>query len=147
MQIQATTAAQYLAKLPAERRAVVSKVRALIRKQLPKGYAEETGYGMLTYVVPLKRYPETYNKQPLMYVALAAQKNNYAIYLTSVYGDKKREGILREGFKAAGKKLDMGKSCIRFKRLEDIELPVIGKLIAEIPMEEFIVRHEKSRKK
>jgi hypothetical protein len=146
MQIHASTPAQYLAKLPAERRAVLAKVRSVIRKRLPKGYKETTGYGMLVYVIPLSTYPVTYNGQPLMYAALAAQKNNYAIYLMAVYGDKRREAQLRDGFKAAGKKLDMGKSCIRFKRLEDLALPVIGDLIAGIPMADYIERYETIKK-
>jgi len=147
MQIKAGTPAEYLAKLPAERRAVVAKVRGVIRKRLPKGFKEMTGYGMLVYGIPLSTYPETYNDQPLMYAALAAQKNNYAIYLMAVYGDKGRETQLRDGFKAAGKKLDMGKSCIRFKRLEDLPLPVIGDLIAGISMKDFIARYESVKKK
>ena len=146
MQIKATTPAQYLAKLPAERRAVIAKVRSVIRKRLPRGYKEMTGYGMLIYAIPLSTYPVTYNGQPLMYAALAAQKNNYAIYLMAVYGDKHREAQLRDGFKAAGKKLDMGKSCIRFKRLDDLALPVIGNLIAGIPMAAYIARYETIKK-
>lgn len=141
------TVPAYLAELPAERRAVIAKVRATIRRNLPKGYTEAMGWGMITYTVPLSRYPETYNGQPLCYAALAAQKNFYAVYLTSVNGNAKQEAVLRQGFKAAGKKLDAGKSCIRFKNLEDLPLDTIGKVVAGTPMKEFIARYEKGRRK
>jgi hypothetical protein len=119
----------------------------MIRRNLPAGYEEAMGYGMITYSIPLSRYPETYNGQPLLYVALAAQKNNYAVYLTGSYGDPGRAAKLKAGFKAAGKKLDAGKSCIRFKKIEDLPLEVIGEAIADIPADELIARYEKSRKK
>jgi hypothetical protein len=147
VQSAAKTVTGYLAELPAERRAVISKVRATIRRNLPKGYKEAMGWGLISYGIPLSRYPDTYNGQPLCYVGLAAQKNFYAVYLMCVYGDPKREAKLRQGFKAAGKKLEMGKSCIRFKKLDDIPLEVIGELVAGIPADEFIARYEKSRKK
>jgi uncharacterized protein YdhG (YjbR/CyaY superfamily) len=147
VQSAAKTVTGYLAELPAERRAVVAKVRATIRRHLPKGYKEAMGWGMITYTIPLSRYPDTYNGEPLLYVALAAQKNNYAVYLTGSYGDPKRAAKVREGFKAAGKKLDAGKSCIRFKKLEDLPLDVIGEAIASMPADEFIARYEKVKKK
>jgi hypothetical protein len=147
VQSAAQTVKGYLDELPKERRAVIAKVRDMIRRNLPAGYEEAMGYGMITYSIPLSRYPETYNGQPLMYVALAAQKNNYAVYLTGSYGDPTRAAKLKAGFKAAGKKLDAGKSCIRFKKLEDLPLDVIGEAIADIPADELIARYEKSRKK
>jgi hypothetical protein len=147
VQSAAQTVKGYLDELPKERRAVIAKVRDMIRRNLPAGYEEAMGYGMITYSIPLSRYPETYNGQPLMYVALAAQKNNYAVYLTGSYGDPTRAAKLKAGFKAAGKKLDAGKSCIRFKKIEDLPLEVIGEAIADIPADELIARYEKSRKK
>jgi hypothetical protein len=147
VQSAAQTVKGYLDELPKERRAVIAKVRDMIRRNLPAGYEEAMGYGMITYSIPLSRYPETYNGQPLMYVALAAQKNNYAVYLTGSYGDPTRAAKLKAGFKAAGKKLDAGKSCIRFKKLEDLPLDAIGEAIADIPADELIARYEKSRKK
>jgi hypothetical protein len=147
VQSAAQTVKGYLDELPKERRAVIAKVRDMIRRNLPAGYEEAMGYGMITYSIPLSRYPETYNGQPLLYVALAAQKNNYAVYLTGSYGDPTRAAKLKAGFKAAGKKLDAGKSCIRFKKLEDLPLDVIGEAIADIPADELIARYEKSRKK
>jgi len=143
---EAATVDDYLAELPPERRDVIAAVRKTVRKHLPKGYVETMNWGMIAYEVPLSRYPGTYNGQPLMFAALAAQKNNYALYLTGIYGDKQREAELKKGFAAIGKKADAGKSCIRFKKLDDVPLDAIGKLIASMPMDAFIARHEKNRK-
>jgi hypothetical protein len=129
----ATTPEQYLAELPEELR------------YLPEGYRESMSWGMLSYEIPLERYRNTYNKQPLGYAALAAQKNGYSLYLTCVYSDAEQERRLREGFAAAGKKLNMGKSCVRFKRLDDLPLELIGELIASTPPDQFIARYEASR--
>jgi len=134
----ATSVASYLAELPPERRKVVAAVRRLILVHLPKGYEEGMGYGMIGYVVPLARYPHTYNAQPLVYAALAAQKNAYSLYLMCAYAETPVGKALRTGFKAAGKKLDMGKSCIRFKRVEDLPLDVIGAAIAAVPLETYV---------
>ena len=144
---KATTVAQYLEELPPERRAVVSAVRKTILANLPEGYAESMNWGMISYEVPLERYPDTYNGQPLGYLALAAQKRHYSLYMTGVYQDPEQEAKLREGFKKAGKKLDMGKSCVRFRKLDDIPLDVVGDLIASTPPDELIARYEESRKK
>ncbi len=137
----ASTVAEYLAELPEDRRAVIAKVRAIIRKHLPKGYEEVMNFGMINYQVPLKTFPDTYNKQPLCYAGLAAQKNNYAVYLLAVYGDQTLEAWWRAAYKASGKKLDMGKSCVRFKRLEDLPLEVLGECIAKVPLERFLERY------
>src|SRR5688500_7309078 len=118
----ATTVEGYLDELPAERRVVVSAVRDTIRKTLPKGYRETMNWGMITYELPLERYPDTYNGQPLMYAAVAAQKNYYAVYLTGLYQDPEGEKRFRAEFAKTGKKLDMGKSCLRFRKLEDLPL-------------------------
>ena len=103
-------------------------MRELIQSRLPEGYAEQMDFGMICYVIPLETYPETYNGHPLMYAALASQKRHMAVYLMNIYGD---EGTLRwftEGYAASGKKLDMGKSCVRFKKLDDLPLELIGTL-------------------
>ena len=144
-QSKAATVDEYLAELPEERRAVVTRMRDLIRKNLPKGYQEEVGYGVICYVVPLSRYPDTYNKQPLSYAALGAQKNYNALYLTGVYGDGAQASWFREAFEKAGKKLDMGKSCVRFRALDDLPLDVIGEAIARVPPEQYIAIYEASR--
>jgi hypothetical protein len=103
-------------------------------------------WGMISYEISLEVYPSTYNGQPLSYAGLAAQKNHYALYLMAVYGDPAREARLREGFAQAGKKLDMGKSCVRFRRLEDLPLDVIGEVIASTPPDELIATYERSRR-
>ncbi|HEX9985448.1 MAG TPA: DUF1801 domain-containing protein [Thermoanaerobaculia bacterium] len=143
----ATTVEAYLDELPEERREVVAKVRELVQRNLPKGYKETVTFGMITWCVPLERYPDTYNKQPLGYVALAAQKNYYALYLMNVYADSEQEQFLREEYRNAGKKLDIGKSCLRFKKLEDLQPEAVGKIIAATTPEEFIARYEAIRAK
>ena len=144
---EATTVKQYLDELPADRRKVMSAVRALIRRNLPAGYREAMNWGMITYGIPLKRYPDTYNGEPLGYVALAAQKHYYALYLNCVYQDSGLEKWMREQFKLAGKKLDMGKSCVRFRKLEDLPLDVISQVVASTPVEAHIAQYEKARQR
>ena len=148
MQIKtATTAEEYLAALPDERRDAIARVRTVVKKHLPKGYSEFVSWGMLNYGIPLSRFADTYNGQPLCYAALAAQKNYCSLYLMSVYGDRTSEARLRAGFEAAGKKLDMGKSCVRFRVPEDLPLDVVGEVIGSIPVEKWIEIYEKSRKR
>jgi len=143
---KAATVEQYLAELPEERRDVVSTVREMVLRNLPEGYRETMSFGMIGYGIPLERYPDTYNKQPLAYVGLAAQKNYYALYLMGVYGeDGAPARLLKEGFAKAGKKLDMGKSCVRFKKLEDLPLDVIGRVVASTPPDAFIAQYERAR--
>lgn len=143
----ATTVDAYLAELPPERRAVAAALRALILEYLPHGYVETISWGMPSYEVPLSRYADTYNGQPLGYVAFAAQKNGYSLYLSGVYTDPDKDAALRAAFAQAGKKLDRGKACVRFKRLDDLPLPAIGALIAVIPVTDFIAGHERSRQR
>jgi len=138
----ATTVEEYLAELPAERRAVVSAVRELVRRHLPAGYRETLAWGMIAYGIPLEQFPDTYNGQPLGYVALAAQKQYYALYLMGAYGDPAVDRALRDGFATAGKRLDMGKSCLRFRSLDDLALDAVGATIAAIPPERLIAMHE-----
>lgn len=147
VQSKATTPEAYLESLPEERREVVAAVRRMVLQHLPEGYEESMNWGMLSYEIPLSRYPDTYNKQPLAYAALAAQKHYYSLYLMGVYADSEEEAALKEGYEKAGKKLDMGKSCIRFKRLEDLPLDVVGRAIAATSVDEYIQRYEASRKK
>jgi hypothetical protein len=139
----ATTVEAYLAELPEDRRETVAAVRRAVLDRLPDGYQERMNWGMISYEVPLERYPDTYNGQPLMYAALAAQKRGYTLYLMNEYADG--GPALREGFERAGKKLDMGKSCVRFRRLEDLPLDVIGDAIARTPVDAFIGTHEAAR--
>ena len=133
-----TTVAEFLASLPAERRKEISRVRNVIRKHLPAGYKEVMCLGMITYEVPLKVYPDTYNGQALWYAALAAQKNYLTLHLMNAYASAALQNKLRDGFKAAGKKLDMGKACIRFKAAEDLALETIGEVVATTSLEQFV---------
>ena len=136
---------QYLAELPPERGAALSELRRLILEHLPAGYEESMQYGMISYVIPLSRYADTYNGQPLSILSIASQKNYMALYLMTVYGDAARERALSAAFRAAGKKLDMGKSCVRFRSIDDLALPAIAEVVASTGVDEFIVRYEVSR--
>lgn len=144
---KAATVEEYLEGLPGERREVISRVREVILRHLPEGYREAMNWGMICYEVPPERYPDTYNGQPLGYVALAAQKNCYSLYMLSAYRDSEQERLLREGFARAGLKLDMGKSCVRFRGLEDLPLEVIGRAVAAVKPEEFIATYQASRRR
>ncbi|HKI37172.1 MAG TPA: DUF1801 domain-containing protein [Gemmataceae bacterium] len=143
----AATVEEYLESLPEERRAVVAAVREVVLRNLPDGYQETMNWGMISYEVPLEQYPNTYNGQPLSYAALAAQKNYYALYLMCVCGDTKSGERLREEFRKAGKKLDMGKSCVRFRKLEHLPLDVIGRVVASMTPEAWIAYYEASRQR
>lgn len=147
MRSTASTPEEYLAELPADRSASLSTVRAVIRKHLPKGYEEAVNWGMITYQVPVQRLPATYNKQPLCYVSLAAQKNYNALYLMSVYGDEAHAAKLRAAFEKSGKKLDMGKSCVRFRSADDLPLDTIGEIVASVPVEKWIEIYQASRRR
>ena len=142
-----TTVEAYLNQLPEDRRAAVSAVRAVIRKNLPKGYEEVINWGMICYQIPLERYRDTHNGQPLCYAALASQKHHMAVYLMCVYGGKEIAAWFREEFRKAGKKLDMGKSCVRFKKLEDLPLNVIGKAVKKVSPKAYIAHYEAARKR
>jgi hypothetical protein len=134
------TAKTYIANLPADRRAAISAVREVVLANLPKGYAETISFGMLSYEVPLAVYPETYNKKPLMYAALASQKSYMALYLCNVYADEALAKTFRARVAAAGKKLDMGKSCVRFKKLDDLALDAVAEAVRATPMKAFVER-------
>lgn len=142
VQKAAPSAEDYLHSLPDDRREVVSAVRDVIVRNLPDGYSETASGGMITYGIPLERFPNTYNKQPLGYVALASQKNHIALYMMGAYGDPAQVKWIEDGFARAGKKLDMGKSCIRFRKLDDLPLEVIGEAVARMPPEELIAQHD-----
>lgn len=147
VQSKAGTVEQYLEALAPEQREVVSTVRRVILENLPQGYVESMNWGMISYEIPLADYPNTYNGKPLNYLALAAQKNHYSLYMMGVYQDAEQEAKLKDGFEQAGKKLDMGKSCVRFRKLDDVPLDVLGDLIASTPPAEMIARYEASRRK
>ena len=162
MQSKATTVEEYLASLPDDRRVALEAVRAVIRKNLDSDYEEGMGYGMLGYYVPHRIYPAGYHcdpRMPLPFAGLASQKNSMSFYLMPLYGaasaDRPEGGNgyecwFREAWAKTGKKLDMGKSCIRFKRIEDLALDVIGEAVRRVPAKTYIETYEAvlaSRKK
>ena len=143
MQSDATTVAEYLAELPADRRAAIEAVRQTILANLPDGYEEAINWGMIVYQVPLARYPNTYNGQPLAYAALASQKNHMAVYLTGIYADDETRQAFEAAYRATGKRYDVGKSCVRFRKLDDLPLALIGESVARFGVDEFIAQVEK----
>ena len=145
MQSAATTPKDYLASLPADRRKAISTLRALVRKNLPKGYREVMQWGMIGWVIPLSRYPDTYNGEPLCVAGLASQKNAMSLYLMTVYGNKDIETWFKTEYAKTGKKLDMGKSCLRFRTLEDLPLELIGRTIGRVSVDQYIATYERAR--
>lgn len=141
----AHTVAQYLAQLPPDRRAAIAQVRDAINARLPPGYEETLQFGMISWVVPASRLAATYNGRPLGLVSLASQKQHMALYLMSVYGDRELEAWFRAAYRQAGKKLDMGKSCVRFKALDALALDVIGEAIARVPVDAYVAAYEAQR--
>lgn len=138
MQSEAKTVEAYLESLPADRREAIEAVRAVILKHLPKGYEEGMQFGMIGYYVPLPVYPDTYNKQPLGYVALASQKNYMALYLSTIYTSEEAAEEFERAYRATGKRYDVGKSCVRFRKLDDLPLPLVGKTIKATPAKQFV---------
>jgi uncharacterized protein YdhG (YjbR/CyaY superfamily) len=142
---KAATPEAYIAELPPERQALVSKLRDLVNANLPPGYVERMNWGMISWELPLERYPSTYNGQPLVYAGLAAQKNYTALYLNCIHASDERTQRLREAYAAAGKKLDMGKSCVRIKKAEDVAEDALARTIASVPVDSFIAEYERRR--
>jgi hypothetical protein len=140
---KAATVADYLAELEPARRAEIEAVRNLVNAALPAGYVETMGFGMISWVIPLTDYPDTYNRQPLAYAALAAQKNANSLYLNCVYASDERTARLRDAWAATGKTLDMGKSCIRFKRAADLAQDVVAAEISATPPADFIALYDR----
>jgi len=145
-----TTVAAYLAALTPERRAVIQDARALVRKHIPKGYTEFMNWGVINWGIPLEVFSDTYNGQPLCYVGLGAQKNYNSLYLmgaydvsngkyTTPFGQK----VLVDAFKKAGKRLDMGKCCLHFKTLDDLELTSVAKVIAMSTPKEYLAYYKR----
>jgi hypothetical protein len=148
MQSKAATVAEYLATLPDDRRAVIEAVRKVILENLDDSYEEGMQYGMIGYYVPHRVYPAGYHcdpKQPLPFAGLASQKGHMSLYLMCVYGDSGLRGWFEEAWTQSGKKLDMGKSCVRFKKLDDLALNVIGEAIRRVPARTYIEHVEAAR--
>jgi uncharacterized protein YdhG (YjbR/CyaY superfamily) len=142
---KAATPDAYIAELPPERAALVARLRALVNAAIPPGYVERMSWGMIGWEVPLETYPDTYNGQPLVYAGLAAQKNHTALYLNCVYASEERTERMKRAWTATGRKLDMGKSCLRFKRWEEVAEDVLAEAIAAVPVEAFIAEYEAGR--
>lgn len=151
MQSKATTPEQYLAELPEDRRIAMEKLRNIALKNLPKGFKEVMSYGMLGYVVPHEIYPNGYHctpELPLPFFNIASQKNSINIYHMVLYGNKDlHDWFVAEYPKHCKSKLDMGKSCVRFKKLDDIPYDLIGELLTKITVEDWIELYEKMLKK
>ena len=146
MKSEAKTVQEYLAALPAERREGLGAVREVILRNLPEGYEETMNWGMISYEIPLSRYPTTYNKRPLLMAALASQKQYMSLYLMSVYGDKETETWFKAQYEASGKKLNMGKSCLYFSKAVDLPLDLVGEVIRRSTVEAYLERYERARR-
>jgi uncharacterized protein YdhG (YjbR/CyaY superfamily) len=146
----ASTVAQYLAALPADRRAALSAVRQAINENLPKGYEEGIQWGMISWYVPLSMYPAGYGenpKVPLPLVGLASQKTGMVLHFPCFYGHPTLSGWFQGEYRKSGKKLDMGKGCVRFKKLDDLPLDVVGRTVARVPVEEHMANYRAARAK
>lgn len=145
MQSKAKSVEQYLQELPDDRRDAIQAVRKVILKNLPKGYEEGMQYGMIGYYVPHSIYPDGYHcdpKQPLPFASLASQKNHMALYMFCLYTDPDQVAWFQKEWKKTGKKLDMGKSCLRFKKIENVALDVVGQAVKRLPVKTFIAFYE-----
>jgi hypothetical protein len=140
-----TTVAAYLASLTPERRAVIVEARAFVHEHIAKGYAEFMNWGVINWGIPLAEFSDTYNGQPLCYVGLAAQKNYNSLYLMGAYDGSNGAKVLADAFERAGKRLAMGKCCLRFKHLDDLELTSVAKLIAMSTPEDYIAYYKRTR--
>jgi len=138
MRSEADSVTAYVAALPEERRVAISAVRNVILANLPEGLEEVMNWGMIAYEVPLTKYAETYNGKPLLYAALASQKHHMAVYLTAIYMSDDRRASFEERYRASGKHLDVGKSCVRFRKLENLPLDLIGEVISSVSVDEFV---------
>jgi len=145
VQSKATTVDEYLDELEPDRREVVEAVLATIRASVPGGFEEGVLWGMVSWYIPLERYPDTYNGQPLSVAALASQKRHFAVYLNSIYADPELREEFERRYRESGKRMDIGKSCVRFRRLEDLPLELIGWAVGRVGVEQYIERYEASR--
>jgi len=134
----------YLDSVEGERGVALRETFDVVHDAMPAGYELGIVYGMAGWFIPLERYPNTYNKQPLAYVSLAAQKNYNALYL-SLYTDSELDVAFRTEWLATGLRLDMGKSCLRFRTLADVDLGIIARTVAATSTEDFIETHEHLR--
>lgn len=136
---------EYIDNLPEDRRIAIRAVREAVNAKLPPGYEEGIVYGLISWFVPFTRLAETYNGQPLCVASLGAQKSHMALYLQSVYGDPALNEWFQKAWKATGKKLDMGKSCVRFKKLDELALDVISEAISRVSVDQYVAQYEAAR--
>ena len=151
MKIKASSVKEYIDALPEDRKKAITQLRKVIKKNLPKGFKEQLSYGMPGWVVPHSKYPSGYHcdpKLPLPFLNIASQKNFVAVYHSGVYADPKLlKWFTNEFPKHSNRKLDMGKSCIRFKKMDDIPYELIGELASKVSMEDWIATYEKNVKR
>ncbi len=143
------TVKEYLDSLPEDRRKAIASVRTAVNKGLPAGYKEGLQYGMISWCVPHELFPSGYHcdpKQPLAFACLANQKNHMSLYLMCVYGDTGHRQWFEEEWKKTGKKLDMGKACIRFKKAEDLPLELVTEAVSRVPVAKFVAHYEAVRR-
>ena len=145
MQSAASTVKDYLAELAPDRRRAMETVRNVMVDNLPAGFAEAMNWGMIAYEVPLSAVPDTYNGQPLMYAALASHKNHMAVYLSGIYADPELKAEFERIYRASGLRMDIGKSCVRFRRLEELPLDLVGWAVGAVSMDRFIQMYQQSR--
>jgi hypothetical protein len=146
MRSEAETVEQYLEALPEGRRATIQRVRDTILASLPEGYEEAMNWGMVTYQVPPEVCPNTYNDQPLMYAALASQDDYMVVYLSAIYADDEARTHFEKAYKSSGKRYDVGKSCVRFRTLDDLPLDVLGEAIGSVPLDDFVASYQAGRR-
>ena len=146
MKSNASTVEEYISELSEERREAVTTVREVVLENLPEGYEEIMDFGMIAYVVPLSVVPKTYNGHPLMYAAIASEKSYVSVHLMNIYASQETQKWFVDSYKATGKRMNMGKSCVRFKKLDDLPLELIGEAVGKTQMEDWIAVYEASRR-
>lgn len=141
----ASTVEEYLSEFSGVDAAELKKIREFCLEHLPAGLEEAMNWGMIVYQVPFATLADTYNGQPLAYAALAKQKHHFSLYLMSIYGDPVLRTKFEAEFRAAGKKLDVGKSCVRFKRMDDLALPAVANALGAVSVKEYVIQYLKAR--
>ena len=147
MRSKAKSVRNYINSLPDDRKQAITKIRNVILDNLPNGIEENMNWGMISYEVPLSIYPDTYNKKPLMFAALASQKNHMSVYLSGIYAHNELREKFISDYKKIGKIIDIGKSCVRFKKLEDLPIELIGKVISAFDVDKFIHIYSNSKRR
>jgi hypothetical protein len=144
VQSAATSVKEYLDELPPDRREAIEEVRRVVLDNLPPGFEEIVDFGMLVYAIPLERYPDTYNGHPLGVAALASQKNYMSLYLGALYGGEESRSRFEKEYRATGKRFDVGKGCVRFRRVDDLPLDLVARAVAAVDVETLIELDEQA---